>query len=79
MLEKLKALYPQLTDEEILTYVRFRDDSDGKGVYLAKWEHPTLPRPTAEQLNGVTTGSPSVTTNDSNTVIIFKSSGSYTA
>ena len=50
MLEKLKALYPQLTDEEILAYVRFRDDSDGKGVYLTKWEHPTLPRPTAEQL-----------------------------
>jgi len=25
-------------------------DSDGKGDYIAKWEHPTLPKPTDEQL-----------------------------
>lgn len=25
-------------------------NSDGKGDYIAKWEHPTLPRPTDEQL-----------------------------
>ena len=27
-----------------------RDDSDGKGQYITKWEHPTLAKPTAEQL-----------------------------
>jgi hypothetical protein len=53
MLEKLKALYPQITDQEIIMYVRFQDDSDGKGVYLAKWEHPTLARPTDEQLASI--------------------------
>ena len=26
------------------------NDSDGKGDYIAKWEHPTLAKPTAEQL-----------------------------
>jgi hypothetical protein len=28
----------------------YGNDSDGKGDYIAKWEHPTLPRPTEEQL-----------------------------
>ena len=23
---------------------------DGKGDYIAKWEHPTLPRPTEDEL-----------------------------
>jgi hypothetical protein len=27
-----------------------QNDSDGKGDYIAKWEHPTLARPTEEQL-----------------------------
>jgi len=24
---------------------------DGNGDYIAKWDHPTLPRPTEDQLN----------------------------
>jgi hypothetical protein len=27
-----------------------QNDSDDKGDYIAKWEHPTLPKPTDEQL-----------------------------
>jgi len=27
-----------------------QNDLDGRGDYIAKWEHPTLPRPTEEQL-----------------------------
>ena len=27
-----------------------QNDSDGKGDYIAKWEHPTLAKPTTEQL-----------------------------
>ena len=50
MYEKIIALYPELTDRDFLTVIRLQNDSDGKGDYIAKWEHPTLPRPTEEQL-----------------------------
>ena len=48
--EKIKTLYPQLTDRDFDTVITLQNDSDGKGDYIAKWEHPTLPRPTEEQL-----------------------------
>jgi hypothetical protein len=50
--EKIKQLYPQLTDDDFMTVIRLQNDSDGKGDYIAKWEHPTLPRPTEEELQG---------------------------
>jgi hypothetical protein len=48
--EKIKALYPELTDHDFVTVIKLQNDSDGKGDYIAKWEHPTLVRPTEEQL-----------------------------
>jgi len=51
--DKIKAIYPQLTDSDFLTTIRLQNDSDGKGDYIAKWEHPTLARPTDAQLAGV--------------------------
>ena len=51
--EKLIVLYPSLTDVDfhpIRGVILLQNDSDGKGDYIAKWEHPTLPRPTKEQL-----------------------------
>ena len=48
--EKIMALYPSLTQQDFLTTIRLQNDSDGKGDYIAKWEHPTLARPTEEQL-----------------------------
>jgi len=48
--EKVKALYPEITDIQFVTVITLQNDSDGKGDYIAKWEHPTLARPTAEQL-----------------------------
>lgn len=48
--EKIIALYPQLTNADFITVIRLQNDSDGRGDYIAKWEHPTLPRPTEEQL-----------------------------
>ena len=47
---KIIALYPELTDRDFLTVIRLQNDSDGKGDYIKEWNHPTLPRPTAEQL-----------------------------
>lgn len=48
--EKIMALYPELTNRDFKTVIRLQNDSDGRGDYIAKWEHPTLPRPTEEQL-----------------------------
>ena len=48
--EKIKALYPTLQDADFIDTIRLQNDSDGKGDYIAKWEHPTLARPTEEQL-----------------------------
>jgi hypothetical protein len=48
--EKIKALYPELTDRDFVTAIRLQNDSDGRGDYIAAWDHPTLPRPTEEQL-----------------------------
>ena len=50
--EKIKQLYPELTDNDFMTVIRLQNDSDGRGDYIAKWEH-TLPRPTDEQLGAV--------------------------
>jgi len=50
--EKIKALYPELQDADfdVIGTIRLQNDSDGKGDYIAKWEHPTLAKPTEEQL-----------------------------
>jgi hypothetical protein len=48
--EKVMALYPELTTQDFLTVITLQNDSDGKGDYIAKWDHPTLSRPTDEQL-----------------------------
>jgi hypothetical protein len=51
--EKIKSIYPTLSDEEFVPptgSIRLQNDSDGKGDFIAKWEHPTLPRPTDEEL-----------------------------
>lgn len=48
--EKIKQTYPQLEDRDFVTVIILQNDSDGKGDYIAKWDHPTLPRPTDEQL-----------------------------
>ena len=45
--DKIIAIYPQLTDNDFLTVITLQNNSDGKGDYIAKWEH-TLPRPTDE-------------------------------
>lgn len=44
--DKIMALYPALTQQDFTTTIRLQNDSDGKGDYIAAWEHPTLARPT---------------------------------
>jgi len=55
MYEKLLKIYPELTIEDFgfNGTIILQNDSDGKGDYIARWEHPTLAKPTQEQLDGV--------------------------
>jgi hypothetical protein len=53
MFEKLIVLYPELTIADFnpaTGTIALQDNSDGKGVFIAKWEHPTLAKPTDEEL-----------------------------
>ena len=50
--EKILTIYPELTEHDFFDGdIRLRNDSDGRGDYIAKWEHPTLAQPTQEQLD----------------------------
>lgn len=53
LFEKIVAIYPELKSEDfspITGTITLQNDLDEKGDYIAKWEHPTLPRPTDEEL-----------------------------
>ena len=53
LVEKIINIYPSLKHEDFFQTVgtiALQNDSDGKGDYIAKWEHPTLARPTDEEL-----------------------------
>ena len=54
---KIISIYPQLTEADFSPptgTITLQNDSDGNGDYIAKWEHPTLQRPTDEQLAQIT-------------------------
>jgi hypothetical protein len=50
--EKIISIYPQLVNADFMTVITLQNDSDGRGDYIAKWEHLTLVRPTDAQLAG---------------------------
>jgi hypothetical protein len=53
MYEKIIALYPELTNSDFSPFsgtIQLQNDSDGKGDYIKEWNHPTLAKPTDEQL-----------------------------
>ena len=51
--DKVMALYPELVQEDFMTTIRLPNDSDSRGDYIAAWNHPTLARPTDEELANV--------------------------
>jgi len=53
MYEKIIKLYPELTIADFAFNGTILLQNDGKGDYIAKWEHPTLARPTDEQLENI--------------------------
>ena len=55
--EKIKTIYPSLTENDFMgrnATITLQNDSDGRGDYIAKWEHSTLARPTQAQLDAIT-------------------------
>jgi hypothetical protein len=53
MYEKIILLYPSLENKDFLYpfgTILLQDNSDGNGVYIKEWNHPTLARPTDEEL-----------------------------
>ena len=54
LFEKIIKLYPELKDHDFAYgSIILKNDSDGRGDYIAKWEHPDYPQPTKEQLDGI--------------------------
>ena len=54
--EKIISIYPELNVSDVrqdpfsIGIIILQNDSDGRGDYIAKWNHPTLPKPTDEEL-----------------------------
>ena len=55
LFEKIKAIYPDFSENDLVPNgtVVLQNDSDGNGDYIAQWNHPTLSRPTDEQIKGI--------------------------
>ena len=52
--EKIVKLYPELANYDFaMADIVLQNDSDGKGDYIKKWNHPTLTKPTQEEIDGV--------------------------
>ena len=51
--DRIIAIYPDLTMQDFMIVIRLQNDSDGRGDYIAAWNHPTLPQPTQEQLDAL--------------------------
>jgi len=54
LIEKIKTIYSSLTNDDfgggVNSSIIVQNDSDGKGDYIKEWNHPTLSKPTDEQL-----------------------------
>ena len=51
--EKIVKIYPELTLMDFSPFIgtiSLHNNSDGRGDYIKEWNHPTLQRPTDEQL-----------------------------
>lgn len=48
LFNKLRSLFPALTDADFSSLVVLQDD--GSGPYIAKWNHPTIARPSDAEI-----------------------------
>lgn len=53
LISKIKTIYSSLTDDDFSPEgtILLQNDSDGKGDYIKSWDHPSLSKPTTEQLD----------------------------
>lgn len=54
--DKIMVIYPNIQSSDFSPSggtILLQNDSDGRGDYIAFWEHPDYPRPTDEQLAGI--------------------------
>ena len=52
--EKLLAIYPSLTQKDFNPFTgTIMLQNDGNGDYIKEWKHPTLSKPTEEQLAAI--------------------------
>jgi len=49
--DKIMTIYPQLEIEDFYSNIKLRNDGDGD--YIEEWNHPTLTKPTQEQLDDI--------------------------
>ena len=50
---KLYAEANGVSDVDFTKDVLLQDDSDGKGAYIKSWTHPTITRPTDDEIKEV--------------------------
>ena len=54
LVEIIKKVYSSLEDSDFQYYgggtILLQNNSDGKGDYIAHWNHPSKSKPTADQL-----------------------------
>ena len=52
---KIKKVHASLSDDDLRNddYIVLQNNSDGRGDFIAKWNHPTLAKPTQSQLDAV--------------------------
>ena len=49
--QKIIHIYPELANYDFaMSNIKLQNDSDGKGDYIKLWQHPTLAKPTDEEL-----------------------------
>ena len=53
LMDKLIAIYPELTEWDFVSRIVIADRKDGNGEVLVEWNHPTLAKPTDEELANV--------------------------
>jgi hypothetical protein len=52
---KIVTIYPELETFDFSTgVITLQNNSDGNGDFIAVWNHPTLTKPTQEQLDAIT-------------------------
>jgi len=56
LIQKILQIHNTLTADDFSPIggtIMLQNDSDGKGDYIKEWNHPTLAKPTQEQLDAI--------------------------